>query len=287
MALQPTTGSRTKDSDTTTRLKNKYFPQRNSTSRAAVSKSKSPDKSRGRSNSPVSFAPSFMPTTKRVNATDQVEDTQEKEPLTASIDPPTTHHQFPSPPPQGRRRRGRKTSGTLGKKLEALQSARSNDALRLQNQAFLRHNTFDMNDPRKRAKSQTDVTIVGDCARPYGAAEDSKFTVLTYVHSHRQKDRPESAAALEHELAWATFTFATARNINLQKGKQVRLYNAIFIPCQQHATMDGLAIETLKSNVCERILIATWLCETHPGGLLDLSFTTNTEETNNEMQVDT
>lgn len=274
--------ARTTHPDTATLLKTKFFPRRDRNSHGVSTSDTRGNFPRNTSKPPVSFAPSFMSTTKRVHSADQVEET---EPPTTSMPHSTTDHLFPSPPPRSRSRRGKKSLGVLGRKLEALQSARSNDTLRLQNQAFLRHKTLDINDPRKRANSKTDITIVGDCVWPYGTSADSTFTVLVYVHSHEHTERPEHAV-LNDELAWATFTFGTARNINLQKGKQVRLYNSIFIPCQQFTTIHGLTMEKLKSNVCKHILLATWLCETLPGGLFELSFERDTEALNNGMEVD-
>ena len=112
---------------------------------------------------------------------------------------------------------------------------------------------------------------MGNCSHPWiGGAEDSQISVLAYVHCHTPRKEPDYNLD-DNELAWVTFTIATARSVNLQKGKQIRLYNAIMIPSGVSTTINGLTIESLKSNICQRILISTWLCETHPGGLTEIS----------------
>lgn len=257
--------------------------------------------SRDQCKSPVSFTPSFLPTTSRRNEDDDVEEVPEK-PLRRGVINPTSplHPTSPllrdaqllaSPIPRSNRRT-KKTIGPWQRRLEALQSSRSNDAIRLQNEAFRRQRTsFEMNDYRKKSKSHTDITILGDCNANLRqnngkATQDySKICVLAYIHSHthnhqEQETQPhaitnatEEKPTLQHQLAWVTFTFLTARSINLQKGKQLRLYNSIILPCPALSTaVAGMSIDApLESNVCEHIIVSTWLCENHPKGLPKMS----------------
>ena len=244
----------------------KYLPNRlKATTRSTTTRT--PEDSTG-STATFTFAPSFMPSKRPHTKGDQLveEGSQENDRFVT----PSSH--FSSSPPKVRRRSSRsKNLGVWGRKLGSVQGSRSNDALRIQNQAFCRQTTFDVNGPRKRAKSHTDITILGNCSRPWiNGAEDSKFSVLAYVHCHTLRKEPTYNQD-DNMLAWVTFTIASARSINLQKGKQIRLYNAVMLPSRVSTTVDGLAIASLKSNTCQRILISTWLCETHPGGLPEIT----------------
>lgn len=241
---------------------------------------------------PLSFAPAHMRKRKRVKDDDDVEDIPEKPTANNSVAaaphtlPTLQQHALVSTimPPFRNNRRTKRIIGPWHRRLEALQNARSNDAVRLQNEAFRRHTSFEMNDYRKKSQSHTDVTILGECTTSLvgssSVADSSRITVLAYIHSHKyhQAQQQEQVGDgmtmkqnLEHQLTWATFAYSTARSINLQKGKQLRLYNAVILPCPQSTVVEGLAIKTLQSNVCERIIVSTWLCENHPEGLPKLS----------------
>ena len=238
----------------------------------------------------INFTPSFLPTNKNRLDNDDVEEVPEKAlrrvvPATSPVQPTSSilqqDVQASSPIPLKSARRGKKTIGPLQRRLEALQNARSNDAIRLQNEAFRRHASFEIkNDYRRKSRSHTDITVLGDCSislRQKNNDGSSKLSVLVYIHSHTQHDPEqhvfsEQQPTLRHQLAWATFTYLTARSINLQKGKQLRLYNSIILPCLQPTTVEGLNIDSLESNVCDRVLVSTWLCENHPGGLPKLPF---------------
>ena len=153
------------------RLSKKYFPNRHKTTARSTMTRTSPPvvatsmqtkmTTTATTTPPLNFAPAFMAGKSRVHHSkdDQVvEDTscQERE-ETLFISPNNSN--FSSPPPKTRRRntRGGSNLGSWGRKLVANQSSRSSDALRIQNQAFCRQTTFDVNGPRKRAKSHTDI----------------------------------------------------------------------------------------------------------------------------------
>lgn len=258
------------------RLSKKYFPNRHKTAMTRTSPPvvESSMQTKATPTPPLNFAPAFMAGKSRVRHSkdDQVvEDNSSQERESVFISPNNSN--FTSPPPKTRRRnsRGGSNLGSWGRKLGTIQSSRSSDALRIQNQAFCRQATFDINGPRKRAKSHTDITILGNCSRHWmKGTEDSQFSVLAYVHCHTPRKEP-GYNLHDNELAWVTFTIATARSVNLQRGKQIRLYNAVMIPSGVCTTINGLTIESLKSNICQRILISTWLCETHPGGLDEIA----------------
>lgn len=200
---------------------------------------------------------------------------------------PTTASASSPPVPARRRSRGSSKGGgggTWTKRFATLRNSRANDSVRLQNQAFSRHrhnHAFDLNDPRKRANSYTDVTIVGggDCTgsaswiHAAGAVgeQDSKIAVLAYLHRHvRAGSETNHPSFQEKEFAWVSFTLATARSISLQKGIQLRLYNAVVIPNRHAVTIDPHAATALgvKSSMeCRHVVICTHLCEPYPSGL--------------------
>lgn len=102
-----------------------------------------------------------------------------------------------------------------------------------------------MNDPRNRAKSYIDVTILGESI-PW-EKEYQKLTFLGFVHAHhhrRHRTRSVNASATgaataassegspgpQSCLAWMCFTFDTAREKSLQTGTNLRIYNPVVFP---------------------------------------------------------
>jgi hypothetical protein len=216
----------------------------------------------------ISFAPSFC-TTKLGNNSkvpDQIEevtmDLDVDDNGTVPIRAPASTTLSSKP---ARNRKTTKASvGSLGKRLAVLRNALASDSARLS--AFgISQNAFDMNDPRRRAKSQTDVTILGDAP----ISEDGKLTFLGLVHMHVRKDAPpdtSTTTAWEPRCAWISFTPVTARSINLQKGMQVRIYNAVLVPCPE-TQLQGLpsANGIVANTTCRHILLCTQLCEPFAG----------------------
>jgi hypothetical protein len=236
----------------------------------------------------ISFAPSFVPSLRTISP-DQVEEAGKDMPQVFLRSSTTTALSSP-PVPARRRSRGsaKGGGGTWTKRFATLRNSRANDSVRLQNQAFSRHrhnHAFDLNDPRKRANSYTDVTIVGggDCTGSaswiHAAAagvvgeQDSKIAVLAYLHRHVRagSETKHPPSFQEKELfAWVSFTLATARSINLQKGIQLRLYNAVVVPSRHAVTIDSHATAALGakgSMECRHVVICTHLCEPYPSGL--------------------
>ena len=252
-----------------------------------------------------SFAPSFVPTksiaSMSVSLDDAVGDDSGDESrfVTSTRVAPTSTaiNQYVNTPPHAKWRRAKTVTGEWARRLIALRNSRSNDSLRLQNKSFARQRIFDWNDPRKRAKTYTDVTIMGQYNGPWvNLPEDTKITVLGYIHRHVQRSsnsfnghnrhahdhrhaQQQQQQYQEHEtiisedfFAWLTFTLATARNINLQRACKLRIYNAVILPCRFPVTLDlppkSFCNLRKKSNssgskniFCENIVICTHLCE--------------------------
>ena len=257
---------------------------------------RSPDS--GMKKSSFSFAPSFVPTKSIASIAASVFDdtvgddsgdecrlvTSNRLALTG-----TNTNNILSP----KRRRAKVVTGEWGRRLIALHNSRANDSVRLQNQAFARRRMFDVNDPRKRAKTFTDATLLGSYNGPWiNRPEDMKITILGYVHRHVQKSnnsytkgnnqlhdqrhhnqqqqqqQQEADSIVSQDyFAWFTFTLATARCINLERACKLRIYNAVILPCRTPMTLDLPPKSFGCKNIirCEKIVICTHLCERTDG----------------------
>ena len=232
--------------------------------------------------SSFSFAPSFVQTKSSALSQDSIGDDSGDD--SRVVTTPVNH--FALTPPLQRRRRSKAATGEWVRRLISLQNALSNDSVRLQNKAFSRHRMLlDASDPRKRAKTFTDVTVLGQYVGPWvNVPEDLKITVLGFVHCHTQQTEnnrrmtPQQQAQKQKDtktvskdfFAWFTFTLATARRIELQKGCKLRIYNAIILPCRSPIELDApptslVSLENgygLSGTVrCEKTVICTNLCE--------------------------
>ena len=238
--------------------------------------------------SSFSFAPSFVTTKSSAFSQDSIGDDSGDD---CRVVTSPINHSFASTPPFRKRRRSKAATGEWGRRLVSLRNSLSNDSVRLQNKAFARQRILlDVSDPRKRAKTCIDVTILGQYIGPWiNVPEDTKVTVLGYVHYHTQriiknctdKDRhfachqqtqkPEDTKTVSKDiLAWFTFTLATARRIELQQGCKLRIYNAIILPCRLPMVLDApptsilppeCGIEMTGRVICEKTVICTQLCE--------------------------
>jgi hypothetical protein len=186
---------------------------------------------------------------------------------------------FSSPPPP-RRHRSSKSHGPWTKRLHALKSNQANDAIKLQHAGMNRHGvSFDLHDPRRKAKTYTDVTILGqeDCygvplpirwqqIRDAPCTNDDQhkerlLTVLCHIHNHGAMNRGNPASgAVSKVFAWISFTRTTARNVGLQRGLELRLYDAILLPMRSVEYPP----HTENGEHCSFIAICTQLCERHP-----------------------
>jgi hypothetical protein len=236
----------------------------------------------------ISFAPTFVPATKPSCEIDDItdaviEDPTRNEDYVVDIQNRQTTHIpaiFSSPQPPMKHRRSGKVNGTWVKRLMALRNTRKVDAVRLQNQAYARHSKIDLNNPRKRANSSTDVTILGNIHQGiWNLPEESTITILGYIHSqtHVNKGETNKEANPEQDhnqgttvreskfFAWVTFKVYTARSIGLDRGDLLRLYNAVILPCP-HATelilpQSLLECNNAKLHYCKNIVVCTDLCE--------------------------
>ena len=204
---------------------------------------------------------------------------------------PTTTLQRPgvfSSPTPPRRKRTSKThhAGPWTKRFATIKSNQASDVLKLQHTFINRHgiSLIDLNDPRRKAKTYTDVTILAqeDChgvALPIGWTSTSNGrdanpsngdqhneglrTVLCFLHNHGpMKGGTPASATMSNTHGWISFTRPTARSVGLRRGLTLRLYDAILLPMRRRVEWHS------DSEQCTFIAICTQLCEQHPGGTL-------------------
>ena len=187
-------------------------------------------------------------------------------------------------PPRRRRMSKTPAGGPWTKRFAAIKANQASDVLKLQHTFLNRQqgiSFIDLNDPRRKAKTFTDVTILAqkDChgvALPvigWGTSSsrdinnsnsdqhnEGLWTVLCYLHNHGPMTGGKPASAtMSNAHGWISFTRTTARSVGLQKGLQLRLYDAVLLPM-------GRAMEW-NSDGAEQgtfIAICTQLCERHP-----------------------
>jgi hypothetical protein len=190
----------------------------------------------------------------------------------------------PQHPNMGRRRRSKagNNNGPMVRRLTSIRTMRGNDSLRLYNEAFARSRTVvDANDPRKRANTYADVTLLGRYNGPWAdLPEDYKITLLGYAHRHVPKKKttgwhyqPQRLPVTflsEGTYSWFTFTLTTARNVNLQQSCCLRIYNPVILPCPSikvsniqwpPSGVDSNNGNAIVDGYCSTHVICTHLCE--------------------------
>lgn len=228
-----------------------------------------------------SFAPLFVPSKCTPASDDAIGDDSGDE---SRVITTTRNTSFLSSPPFKRRRQTKTKIGKWAMRLVTLRNANINDSVRLQNKAFpMQRMLLDVTDPRRRAKTYTDVTILGQYSGPWiNVPEDTKITLLGYTHRHVQriehwnarkqrKDKHTDVSTVTADFfAWFTFSLLTARCIDLEQGCKLRIYNAIILPCRLPVALDisTTLISILRSNTktnvttrCEKCVICTHMCE--------------------------
>lgn len=155
-------------------------------------------------------------------------------------------------PPAKRRR-----IGALVTRLQKIRTEILGDVIRFQSGQYPFRDskaTFDMNDPRCRAHSYMDVTVIGDAIESGEETMSSAkmLQFLGHVHSHVEASVPSHAPC--HCLVWLVFTVERARAVSVLHGSTLRIYNAVPIAVP---------------GPVEWAVICTELCETYPSNVLD------------------
>lgn len=191
-------------------------------------------------------------------------------------------------------RSSKKSQGPLLRLLHSIRRSIDADSARLQSGMFPYHSgddtRIDVNDPRNRAETIMDLTIVGDNPKPF-INDESKVVVLGYVHEYfrnkgmirtvqmpirwgkirniaapnntaihddcESKDDKEDLGLFnDPAFVWICFTRENYHELSIGSGKQLRLYNPI-------------VLESFGSNSFS-IVVGTRLCEARPMGLPQL-----------------
>lgn len=161
------------------------------------------------------------------------------------------------------------------KRLRALRSAVDGDAIRFQSgmYPFAQSATrrFDLSDPRNRATSFMDVSIV---CEPVPWDEHQRITVLGFIHRFEKVGGKQRANDIENvavesgRFAWISFTYDTAREQNVRKGSTLRIYNTISVPCSTLTQIEGYGADSVVENrCCDQTVLCTQLCEQYPDSL--------------------
>lgn len=187
----------------------------------------------------------------------------------------------------------KKSQGALSRLHQSIRTSIDADKARLQSGIFPvpsdTDKRMDVNDPRNRAETIMDITIVKPKPIPF-VNDTSKAFLLGYVHSHtnnynkiktiqlpskggrsrnfaslRRDDEINSHKDIDNQnitmntpaLAWVCFTHDTLTEISLIQGKQLRVYNAIVLKSENHLDIP--------------VVLGTRLCETFPNELPTLS----------------
>lgn len=165
-------------------------------------------------------------------------------------------------------KKSKNKAGPLSKRLKTLRDATKGDSVRFQcgQYPFSKTAAFDMNDPRNRAKSYMDVTILGESVS-WVNKDWQRLTVLVYVHAHRRTGTTEADNAnigKQQCLAWLCVSFDTAREQSLCVGSELRMYNAVATPVSKQA-------EHANSKDAVNLIVMAQLCEPYPSILPKLA----------------
>ncbi|GAX24267.1 hypothetical protein FisN_4Lu594 [Fistulifera solaris] len=151
-------------------------------------------------------------------------------------------------------------SGRLCKRLQSIRDTIRGDKIRFQSGQYpFSVVSLDMNDPRNRATSLLDVTLVETSGTNY--LESQKVVMLGFVH--------HATGRLSHlisHFAWICFACDTARELLLEKGKQLRIYNSLSM--ELSGSFCGFSSSTLPA--VKTMILATTLCELYPQELPQL-----------------
>ena len=133
-------------------------------------------------------------------------------------------------------------------------------------------------DPRFRAKNYVDVTILNE---PSPVDKHfQRFAFLAHVHSYFENVRSRSVngkrelpqQASRKGFVWIFFMQETAREHNLKKGSELRIYNTQWIPLlkfDKEASYITCANGEQSTQICLLWAITcTQLCEPYPSNIL-------------------
>ncbi len=185
------------------------------------------------------------------------------------------------------RRRRKKVPGVLSKLLQTIRKSVESDLVRLQSSHYLQHhyhrdggevrgsshsgtgvgtltsshnthNIMDFNNPRNRAETIVDVTIIGGNFVPL-ATGSNKVIVLGHIHTFIQKNNNNATAIIDKTRfstnSWLCFNPETMKEHGIQSGRQLRIYDSMLL-----VNYDGISLPLWRLPV----LLCSSLCESCP-----------------------
>lgn len=173
-----------------------------------------------------------------------------------SLQSPQMH---PSLGARGRKSKGMFT-GRLCKRLQSIRDSVRGDKIRFQSGQYpFSVVSLDMNDPRNRASSVLNVTVL----EPSGISnrESQRILMLCFVHN-----ATGSLSQLTCQFSWVCFACDTARELTIEKGSRLRIYNAV--PMELSGPLCASKPGTFPA--VKWAILATTLCEPYPNELPQL-----------------
>jgi hypothetical protein len=219
------------------------------------------DRIREEAVTPASFVPSFLCPMKDLESL-QVVDTNEAIHCANDIASLVngSHAQSPpqmASPPISKKRK----TGALFTRLQKIRNDILGDTIRFQSGQYPfreKKSLFDLNDPRSRARSSMDLTILSDAEQfDHVQGTGKQLVALCYLHEHLVSvDGTESAIYPRAVPVWSVFHGESVRTLNLRRGSAVRIY-------------DGIPVA--MADPCQWIIICSELIELYPAILGDLT----------------
>ena len=173
-----------------------------------------------------------------------------------------------------KRTRKRLNAGPLMSNLRDIRATAEGDRVRLNVAPPGRRK--DVSDPRNRASSFMDATLVGKIIPWTGRIQ--KGTALGYIHSHvlRKRKEPNNIAPSQNAKhsfedpindvpAWLCFDYGIINEMKLEPGCQLRIYDAIVLPSRHPEDSERCKPTDLPVVLC------TNLCELYPEHLPPLA----------------
>jgi hypothetical protein len=176
-------------------------------------------------------------------------------------------------PHAAKRSKGTSTEpGPLLKRMQSIRQSIQGDVVRLSSGQYpfsLRQ--VDRNDPRNRANTIMDVTIL---ANPSAMGEQSLVTLPCFIHQWMKvtSDSDRTLKNVDHPKRHVSimFTCDTMQEQGIVNGSQLRIYNAIYIPIRQpNATPTGIdPFDNSTVSAEDGVIVCTQLCEPYPKSIL-------------------
>jgi hypothetical protein len=188
--------------------------------------------------------------------------------------------QAPTSPVQGRKTKS--ALGPLAKRLQSIRQRIDGDAIRLSSGQYPFRLKPDGNDPRNRADTFCDVTILGSPV-PWEAHSNLQqaqlLVVRGYIHSWTVVSAAApSTIAPSQDFAWIVLSNRIACEHSLAEGSQIRVYDATFVAWQARTNSIGSADNAMdlagdqvnheKNSSMQKVLLCSNLCEVYHSSLL-------------------